>query len=212
MISVDNISVSFGGNELFSGISFLINSRDRIGLTGKNGAGKTTLLRIIHGIMKPAGGSISTSSGASTGYLPQQMKVSDKRSIMEETLTAFSDIKEMERKIDEVTGEIERREDYHSDEYMKLCNSLTDLQQEYSMKGGDRYIAEAEQALTGLGFEREQFSKPSSTLSGGWRMRIELAKILLAQPTLLLLDEPTNHLDIVSMQWLESYLNSYPGA
>ncbi len=212
MISVDNISVSFGGNELFSGISFLINPRDRIGLTGKNGAGKTTLLRIIHGIMKPAGGSISTSSGASTGYLPQQMKVSDKRSIMEETLTAFSDIKEMERKIDEVTGEIERREDYHSDEYMNLCNSLTDLQQEYSMKGGDRYIAEAEQALTGLGFEREQFSKPSSILSGGWRMRIELAKILLAQPTLLLLDEPTNHLDIVSMQWLESYLKSYPGA
>ncbi|MDZ7739552.1 MAG: ABC-F family ATP-binding cassette domain-containing protein [Bacteroidales bacterium] len=212
MISVDNISVSFGGNELFSGISFLINPRDRIGLTGKNGAGKTTLLRIIHGIMKPAGGKISTSSGESTGYLPQQMKVSDRRSIMEETLTAFSDIKEMERKISRVTSEIERREDYHSEEYMDLCNSLTDLQQEYSMKGGDRYIAEAEQALTGLGFEREQFNKPSSILSGGWRMRIELAKILLAQPTLLLLDEPTNHLDIVSMQWLEAYLKSYPGA
>ena len=212
MVSADKISVSFGGNELFSNISFLINPRDRIGLTGRNGAGKTTLLKIIHGIMKPGSGSISASSGSTTGYLPQQMKISDHSSVLEETLTAFKDLRKLENSIKSITEEIEGRRDYTSEGYLALCDQLADAQQKYSMMGGDRYIAEAEQALTGLGFEREQFSMPSSHLSGGWRMRIELAKILLSRPSVLLLDEPTNHLDIVSIQWLETYLKSYPGA
>jgi len=212
MISVDNISVVFGGFELFSGVSFMINARDRIGLTGKNGAGKSTLLKIIHGIMRPSSGSLAITSDATTGYLPQQMKLSDDTSIMDETLKAFSDLRDMEHKIHLVSEQISAREDHSSDEYLGLCDRLTDLQEQYRIRGGDRYIAEAEQALTGLGFERRQFHQPSSTLSGGWRMRIELAKILLARPSVILLDEPTNHLDIVSIQWLESYLLSYPGA
>ncbi|MGM0667178.1 MAG: ribosomal protection-like ABC-F family protein [Bacteroidota bacterium] len=212
MISVDNISVVFGGFELFSGVSFMINARDRIGLTGRNGAGKTSLLRIIHGKMKPSSGSLAITSGSSTGYLPQQMKLSDDTSIMDETLKAFHDLKEMEKKMAHVSEQISAREDHSSDEYLGLCDRLTDLQEQYRIRGGDRYMAEAEQALTGLGFERRQFDQPSSTLSGGWRMRIELAKILLAKPSVILLDEPTNHLDIVSIQWLESYLLSYPGA
>jgi len=212
MLYVDNISVVFGGFELCSGVSFMINARDRIGLTGKNGAGKTTLLKIIHGLIKPGSGSISIPSGTSTGYLPQQMKVTDKTTIMEETLTAFNELREMEKRISIITEELKGREDYHSVKYLQMCDLLTDLQQEYSIRGGEKYIAEAEQALTGLGFEREQFNEPTAHLSGGWRMRIELAKILLAKPSVLLLDEPTNHLDIISIQWLESYLNSYPGA
>ena len=212
MVSIDNISVVFGGLELFSGVSFMISDRDRIGLTGKNGAGKTTLLKIIHGIMKPSSGSISVPSGTLTGYLPQQMKVTDKTTIMEETLTAFNEIRDLEDRMNNINDELKGRKDYHSDEYLQMCDLLTDLQQEYSIKGGEKYISQSEQALTGLGFEREQFNDPTSTLSGGWRMRIELAKILLAKPSVLMLDEPTNHLDIISIQWLESYLDSYPGA
>ena len=212
MVSVDNISVVFGGFELFSGVSFMINDRDRVGLTGKNGAGKTTLLKIIHGVLKPSYGSISVPAGTSTGYLPQQMKVADKTSIMEETLKAFKELREMEKRIKSITEEIKGREDYHSGEYLKICDVLSDLQQEYSIRGGEKYIAEAEQTLAGLGFNRKQFNEPTSSLSGGWRMRIELAKILLSEPSVLMLDEPTNHLDIISIQWLESYLSSYPGA
>ena len=212
MVTVDNISVAFGGFDLFSGVSFMINARDRIGLTGRNGAGKSTLLKIIHGMMKPSSGSLAIPSGTSTGYLPQQMKLSDSTSIMDETLKAFSDLREMEKRMHLVSEQISAREDHNSDEYLGLCDRLTDLQEQYRIRGGDRYIAEAEQALAGLGFERNQFDQPSSTLSGGWRMRIELAKILLAQPSVILLDEPTNHLDIVSIQWLEAYLLSYPGA
>ncbi|HDZ41509.1 MAG TPA: ABC transporter ATP-binding protein [Bacteroidetes bacterium] len=212
MISVDNISLVFGGFELFSGVSFMINSRDRIGLTGKNGAGKTSLLKIIHGILKPTAGTLSLPSGLSTGYLPQQMKVSDNTSIMDETLSAFRDLREMENRMHVISEQISARNDYSSDEYLNLCDRLTDLQEQYRIRGGDKYLAEAEQALAGLGFERRQFNKPSARLSGGWRMRIELAKILLAKPSVLLLDEPTNHLDIVSIQWLETYLGSYPGA
>ncbi|MDT8401752.1 MAG: ABC-F family ATP-binding cassette domain-containing protein [Bacteroidales bacterium] len=212
MISVDNISLVFGGFELFSGVSFMINSRDRIGLTGKNGAGKTSLLRIIHGLLKPSSGGLSVPSGISTGYLPQQMKVSDRTSIMDETLTAFRELRELEKNIHLISEQISGRKDYSSPDYLGLCDRLTDMQEQYRIRGGDRYMAEAEQALTGLGFERNQFNKPSAQLSGGWRMRIELAKILLAKPSVLLLDEPTNHLDIVSIQWLEAYLGTYPGA
>jgi len=212
MVSIDNISVVFGGFELFSGVSFMINYRDRIGLTGKNGSGKTTLLKVIHGLIKPTSGSISVPSGTLTGYLPQQMKVTDKMTIMEETLSAFSELRELEGRLNNINEELKGRDDYHSVEYLQMCDLLTDLQQEYSIRGGEKYIARSEQTLTGLGFEREQFDDPTSTLSGGWRMRIELAKILLAEPSVLLLDEPTNHLDIISIQWLESYLNGYPGA
>ena len=212
MISVDNISVVFGGFELFSDVSFMINPKDRIGLTGRNGAGKTTLLKIIHGIMKPSSGKLSKTSGVTTGYLPQQIKLSDSTTIMEETLKAFSDLRQMEDNIRSISEQIEERDDYASNEYLELCDNLADLQQHYSIRGGDKYIAETEQALTGLGFDRYQFDQPTSELSGGWRMRIELARLLLSRPSLLLLDEPTNHLDIVSIQWLENYLVSYPGA
>mgnify|MGYP001048889882 CR=1 FL=1 len=212
MITVDNISVAFGGFELFSSVSFMIYPRDRIGLTGKNGAGKTTLLKIIHGLMKPCSGGLSITSGTTTGYLPQQIKVTDNTTIMEETLTAFNELREMEEKITSITQQIGGRDDYTSDEYLKICDLLTDLQQEYNIRGGDKYIADAEQALQGLGFKRNQFKQATSKLSGGWRMRIELAKILLSKPSVLLLDEPTNHLDIVSIQWLENYLSTYPGA
>ncbi|MBN1388047.1 MAG: ATP-binding cassette domain-containing protein [Bacteroidales bacterium] len=212
MVSVDNISVVFGGFELFSGVSFMISDRDRIGLTGKNGAGKTTLLKIIHGMIKPGSGSISVPNGISTGYLPQQIKFTDKTSIMEETLLAFKDLRDMEKRISNITEELKGRDDYHSGEYLKMCDILTDLQHEYSIRGGEKYVAEAEQTLTGLGFDRKQFNEPTSSLSGGWRMRIELARILLSEPSVLMLDEPTNHLDIISIQWLESYLNSYQGA
>lgn len=212
VISIDNISVVFGGFELFSDISFMINSRDRIGLTGKNGAGKTTLLKIIHGLIKPSTGIVSSPSGTSTGYLPQQMKVKDRTTIMEETLSAFNELREMEKRISTITGELEENKDHHSREYLQKCDLLADLQHEYSVRGGEKYIADTEQALTGLGFDRKQFNEPTVNLSGGWRMRIELAKILLSKPSVVLLDEPTNHLDILAIQWLESYLNSYPGA
>ncbi|MBS0012221.1 MAG: ATP-binding cassette domain-containing protein [Bacteroidales bacterium] len=212
MVSVDNISVVFGGFELFSGVSFMIRPKERIGLSGKNGAGKTTLLRILHGAVKPDTGSLSRSEGVTTAYLPQQMQVTDRTSLMEETLDAFSELRLMEKKIESITGQIAKRDDYHSAGYLALCDSLTELQEKYSIMGGDSYLADAEQALTGLGFDRSQFDIPTGHLSGGWRMRVELAKTLLAQPSLLLLDEPTNHLDIVSIQWLETYLGSYPGA
>lgn len=212
LISVDNISVVFGGFELFTGVNFMINARDRIGLTGKNGAGKTTLLKVIHGMIKPVNGTISAPSGITTGYLPQQMKVTDQTSIFEETMEAFSELRDMEKRINIITEELEGRKDYHSGQYLEMCDMLTDLQQEYSIRGGEKYVAESEQTLTGLGFKREQFNEPTAHVSGGWRMRIELAKILLAKPSVLLLDEPTNHLDIISIQWLESYLSSYPGA
>ncbi len=212
MITVDNISMAFGGFELFSGVSFYVNPKDRIGLTGKNGAGKTTLMKIIHGIMKPSSGTLSQSPGTTTGYLPQQMTVTDHTSIMEETLESFSEQRSIEKRIGEITRLIEKRQDYDSDEYLGLCDSLNELQEKFLILGGNRYKAEAEQALTGLGFEREQFGMQSRQLSGGWRMRIELAKVLLAKPSVMLLDEPTNHLDIMSIQWLESYLRNYPGS
>lgn len=212
MISINNVTVSFGGTDLFSGISFMINKRDRIGLVGRNGAGKSTLLKVILGERQPDGGVIAIPSEVTIGYLPQQMKVNDTRSVLEETLTAFEHLKALERELEELTTLIASREDYESDEYAKLCSRLSDANEHYHMLGGGNQEGEAEQALLGLGFKREELERPTSTFSGGWRMRIELAKLLLRRPSVLLLDEPTNHLDIESIQWLEAYLKDYPGA
>ena len=211
MISVDSLSVYFGNFALLDKVSFLVNQRDRIGLTGKNGAGKTTLLRILAGELNPSEGSISIPSGTSIGYLPQQMEVSDQTTVKNEALRAYSELFSLEDKIEAITAEIGSRSDYESDDYLKRCDQLADLQEEYRIKGGDNIEAEIELTLLGLGFAKDDFSKPTSQLSGGWRMRIELAKIILKKPSVLLLDEPTNHLDIESIEWLEGFLRNYPG-
>jgi ATP-binding cassette subfamily F protein 3 len=212
MVSVQDISVSFGSFDLLSGISFLINDQDRIGLAGKNGAGKSTLLKIISGLQSPSSGQIDMSKDVTIGYLPQQMKVDDTTTVMNETITAFSEIISLSEEIEYIGSEISRREDYESSDYLKLCDHLTVVEERYRMLGGTNYMAEAEQTLLGLGFERKDFDRFTKELSGGWRMRIELAKILLRKPSLFLLDEPTNHLDIESIQWLETFLAGYSGA
>ena len=212
MVSVRNITVSFGSFELLTDISFLINSQDRIGLAGKNGAGKSTLLRIIAGLQSPSSGHIDLPKDFTIGYLPQQMKVNDTTTVMNEAVSAFSDITALSDEIERCSSDIAHRNDYHSDEYLKLCDHLIFIEERYRMLGGTNYVAETEKTLTGLGFERKDFDILTSELSGGWRMRVELAKILLKKPALFLLDEPTNHLDIESIQWVESFLAGYPGA
>ena len=212
MISVQDISVSFGSFDLLSNVSFLINEQDRIGLTGRNGAGKSTLLKVIAGIQSPTSGIIDMSKEVTIGYLPQQMNVSDSTTVLNETLTAFSGIIGLSEEIERSTAEIASRDDYESADYLRLCDHLAETEERYRMLGGDGYMAETEQALSGLGFDREEFDRPTRELSGGWRMRIELAKLILTKPSVFLLDEPTNHLDIESIQWLESFLMTYPGA
>jgi ATP-binding cassette subfamily F protein 3 len=212
MVSVQDISVSFGSFDLLTGISFLINEQDRIGLAGKNGAGKSTLLKIIAGLQTPSSGIIDMSGDVSIGYLPQQMKVSDTTTVLNESLTAFAEMNSLSDEIESCSAEIARREDFDSQEYLRLCDHLTVVEERYRMMGGNNFMAEVEQTLAGLGFERKDFDRATKELSGGWRMRIELAKILLRKPSLFLLDEPTNHLDIESIQWLESFLASYTGA
>ena len=212
MVSVQDISVSFGSFDLLTDISFLINDQDRIGLAGKNGAGKSTLLKIISGNQSPASGQIDMSKEVTIGYLPQQMNVDDTTTVINETITAFSELIGLSEEIEYCSSEIARREDYESADYLKLCDHLTVVEERYRMLGGTNYMAEAEVTLMGLGFERKDFDRPTIELSGGWRMRIELAKILLRKPSLFLLDEPTNHLDIESIQWLETFLAGYPGA
>ena len=212
MVSVQNLSVSFGSFDLLINISFLINEHDRIGLAGKNGSGKSTLLKIISGIQSPTSGQVDMSKNVTIGYLPQQMKVDDSTTVINEVITAFSELIGISEEIERCSAEIARREDYESADYLRLCDHLTVTEERYRMLGGINYLAEAEQTLTGLGFERKDFDRPTNELSGGWRMRIELAKILLKKPSLFLLDEPTNHLDIESIQWLETYLSEYPGA
>lgn len=212
MVSVQDITVSFGSFDLLTNISFLINDQDRIGLAGKNGAGKSTLLKIIAGIQSPTSGSVDMSGDVTIGYLPQQMRVDDTTTILNETITAFSEITGLSEEIEFVSSEIARREDYESPEYLNLCDHLTVIEERYRILGGSNYMAEAEQALLGLGFDRKDFDRPTSELSGGWRMRVEIAKLLLRKPSLFLLDEPTNHLDIESIQWLESFLSDYQGA
>jgi ATP-binding cassette subfamily F protein 3 len=212
MVSVQDISVSFGSFDLLTNISFLINEQDRIGLAGKNGAGKSTLLKIIAGIQGPSSGLVDMSKNVTIGYLPQQMRVDDTTTVLNETITAFSELIGLSEEIEHCSYEIARREDYESQEYLNLCDHLTVVEERYRILGGANYMAEAEQTLLGLGFDRKDFDRPTKELSGGWRMRIELAKILLRKPSLFLLDEPTNHLDIESIQWLESFLSGYSGA
>jgi ATP-binding cassette, subfamily F, member 3 len=212
MISVDQLVVSFGGFELFKGISLLVSPKDRIGLVGKNGAGKSTLLKILAGHQLPNEGVVSVPSDVRLGYLPQHMEVFDGRTVFEEAVTSFVEILDLERRIEELNHEIATRTDYESTEYHRLLDHVTEFNDRFHMLGGNNFEAEVERTLIGLGFKRSDFTRQTSEFSGGWRMRIELAKILLKRPDVFLLDEPTNHLDIESIQWLEDFLRTYNGA
>ena len=206
MISIDGLTVEFGVKPLFKDVSFVINERDRIALVGKNGAGKSTMLKILCGMQKPTSGSVSVPNDTTIDYLPQVMKLSDDTTVKEETRKAFADKTKMEAKLKEMEQEMAERTDYESDGYAELVERFTTEHERYMMMGGENYEAEIERTLTGLGFTRDDFDRPTREFSGGWRMRIELAKILLRRPDVLLLDEPTNHLDIESIQWLEQFL------
>jgi len=206
MITVNDISVQFGGSTLFDNVSFAINENDKIALMGKNGAGKSTLLKIIAGVSKPSSGNISAPKEAKIAYLPQHLLTKDDATVFEETSKAFAEISKMKAEIDEINDALTVRTDYESDEYMKLIERVSELSEKFYSIEEVNYEAEVEKALKGLGFVREDFNRSTSEFSGGWRMRIELAKILLQNPDLILLDEPTNHIDIESVQWLEDFL------
>ncbi len=206
MISVDTITVEFGGRTLFKDISFAVNDKDRIALMGKNGAGKSTLLKIIAGAQKPTKGKITTPNDAVVAYLPQHLITENKRSLFEEASQAFSHLLDMQSEIDSINHELAVRTDYESDDYYRLIDRMSELSEKLYSLGEINFDAEVEKILIGLGFERSDFQRPTEEFSGGWRMRIELAKILLRKPDLILLDEPTNHLDIESVQWLEEFL------
>lgn len=212
MISVDNLTVSFGGWDLFKDISFLINPKDRIGLVGKNGAGKSTMLKVLIGMQQPTSGCVSRNGDCTIGYLPQQMKVADTTTLFAETESAFGEVIDLEKEIADLTEQITVRTDYESKEYENLLHRLNDCNDRFQILGGLNREADIEKTLLGLGFKRSDFTRATSEFSGGWRMRIELAKLLLRRPSLFLLDEPTNHLDIESIEWLEGYLKEYNGA
>lgn len=211
MISVDNITIRFGSFNLFNDISFQLNKGDRVGLVGRNGAGKTTLLNLISGRQMPDEGKVVKPADITIGYLPQQMKHKGDKPLIEETLQAFEHILSIEKEIDSLNRQLESRDDYHSDEYMQLIEKQTTLNERFHMLGGHGIHADVEQTLLGLGFNNADMNRPVTEFSGGWRMRVELAKILLRKPDYILLDEPTNHLDIHSIQWLEEYLSGYSG-
>ena len=206
MITVNDIAVEFGGTTLFSEVTFAINETDKIALMGKNGAGKSTLLKIVAGANKPSRGNISAPSDAVIAYLPQHLLTEDNCTVMEETSKAFAGVLNMKKEIDDINEQLTIRTDYESDEYMKLIEKVSELSEKYYSIEEVNYEAEVEKILKGLGFEREDFNRPTKEFSGGWRMRIELAKILLTKPDLILLDEPTNHLDMDSIEWLEDFL------
>lgn len=206
MISLNNIGIEFGARPLFNDISFVINKTDKIALAGKNGAGKSTLLKMISGLQSPSSGTISIPNDVTIGYLPQQMQLTDGKTVMEEMRSAFQHVDILKSDLDKATEELATRDDYESDSYQKLLNHIEYLSERIRMEGVSNIDAEIEKTLIGLGFVRRDFERPTSEFSGGWRMRIELAKILLKNPDVLLLDEPTNHLDIESIQWLENFI------
>ena len=212
MISVEGLKVEFGVTPLFEDVSYVINKKDRIALVGKNGAGKSTMLKILAGIQKPTEGVVAVQRGITIGYLPQVMILSDTRTVMAEAEMAFDHIFEMQERLEKMNQELADRTDYESESYQELIERFTHDNERFLMMGGTNYKAEIERTLTGLGFSRADFDRPTSEFSGGWRMRIELAKLLLRRPDVLLLDEPTNHLDIESIQWLENFLRVSPGA
>ena len=212
MISVEKLKVEFGVTPLFSDVSFVINKKDRIALVGKNGAGKSTLLKILAGMQLPTAGNVSVPRDVSVGYLPQVMNLSDSGTVMEEAESAFEHIADLKNEIDRLNNLLAERTDYESDEYKQLIERFVRESERYDMMGGANYKSEIEKTLLGLGFMRSDFDRPTSEFSGGWRMRIELAKLLLRRPDVLLLDEPTNHLDIESIQWLESFLSTRANA
>ncbi len=208
MISVNNLSVEFSSQLLFNNINYVINPKDKIALVGKNGAGKSTMLKIIAGLQRPTGGNVVVPDGVTVGYLPQQMVLEDTLTVAEEVRKVFSHVRQMHRDLDALSEEASERTDYESAEYQKLIERISSLTDMLAMEGTENYEAEMEKTLIGLGFERSDFGRPTAEFSGGWRMRIELAKLLLRRPDVLLLDEPTNHLDIESIQWLEGFLVS----
>ncbi|UBD77423.1 ABC-F family ATP-binding cassette domain-containing protein [Parabacteroides goldsteinii] len=206
MISVEGLTVEFGEFTLFDDVSFVVNKKDRIALVGKNGAGKSTMLKIFAGLQSPTSGTVSIPKETTIGYLPQQMQLTDSRTVREEAEQAFGHIQEMEKEIERLNLELAERTDYETESYQKLIDKVTHLSEHFQLMGGSNYHAELERTLIGLGFNRSDFERPTSEFSGGWRMRIELAKLLLRRPDVLLLDEPTNHLDIESIQWLENFI------
>ena len=212
MISVEHLSVEFSARPLFSEVSFVINKKDRIALVGKNGAGKSTLLKILAGQQSPTSGTVAVQNDITLGYLPQVMVLSDEHTVMEEAEKAFEHISEMQERIEQLNNQLAERTDYESEDYMTLVERFTHESERFQMMGGMNYHAELERTLQGLGFAPEDFNRPTREFSGGWRMRIELAKLLLRRPDVLLLDEPTNHLDIESIRWLEQFLSRSPGA
>ena len=212
MISVEHLSVEFSARPLFSEVSFVINKKDRIALVGKNGAGKSTLLKILAGQQSPTSGTVAVQNDITLGYLPQVMVLSDEHTVMEEAEKAFEHISEMQERIEQLNNQLAERTDYESEDYMALVERFTHESERFQMMGGMNYHAELERTLQGLGFAPEDFNRPTREFSGGWHMRIELAKLLLRRPDVLLLDEPTNHLDIESIRWLEQFLSRSPGA
>ncbi|MCR5036332.1 MAG: ATP-binding cassette domain-containing protein [Bacteroidales bacterium] len=212
MISIQNLSIHFTGQDLFTEINFMIREKDRIGLVGKNGAGKTTLIRIIAGLEQPSHGDVVMSDDVTIGYLPQEKNIYSEKTVLEETMTAFEEYHQIEKKLAQLQDELSQRTDYESDSYQKLCERMSALNERLTLIGGHSIEGEAEQILVGLGFDHEDMTRAMNEFSNGWQMRVELAKILLRKPKLLLLDEPTNHLDIESIQWLEGYLKNYYGA